>query len=174
MQWWVWCTSLHYIHDTAASLSFCIPLFCNTALGPVSLIISIHVCSASALKAALSLWPSALQRQLEGHPDCLVKSLINRIFIFLVMLTTGLQRPHTVTALWFNSRDSEKEIAQDLGNFEPGNHNWLSVWPSKCHWTALHSRYNNTCHPYLRSVVRVKWYHVSCIMSELYKLYMDI
>lgn len=46
------------------------------------------LCSVFALKAAFSLWPSAVQRQLEGHPDCLVKNLINLIIIFLVLLTT--------------------------------------------------------------------------------------
>lgn len=55
--------------------------------------------SAFALKAAFFLQPSALQGQLEDHPDCLVKNLINLIFILLVMLTTRLEGSHTVTAL---------------------------------------------------------------------------
>lgn len=55
--------------------------------------------SAFALKAAFFLQPSALQGQLEDHPDCLVKNLINLIFILLVTLTTRLAGSHTVTAL---------------------------------------------------------------------------
>ena len=60
--------------------------------------------SAFALKAAFFLQPSALQGQLEDHPDCLVKNLINLIFILLVMLTTRLEGSHTVTALWSSFR----------------------------------------------------------------------